>query len=30
MLWHDRSLIVLNAVAVAVFTMGIIKYYIIQ
>ena len=29
MLWHDRSLIVLNAVAVAVFTMGIIKYYII-
>jgi hypothetical protein len=29
MLWHDRALIFLNAVAIAVFLMGIIKYYII-
>ena len=29
MLWHDRALIFLNAVAIAVVLMGIIKYYII-
>ncbi len=29
MLWHDRALIFLNAVAIAVFLMGIINYYII-
>ena len=29
MLWHDRSLIFLNAAAIAVFVMGIVKYYII-
>ena len=26
MMWHDRALIVLNAVAIAVFLMGIVKY----
>ena len=29
MLWHDRSLIVLNAVAAAIFTLGIIKTFTI-
>ncbi len=28
MLWHDRALIVLNAVAIGVFLMGIIKYHL--
>ena len=28
MLWHDRALIFLNAVAIAVFVMGIVKYHI--
>ena len=27
MLWHDRALIFLNAVAIAVFIMGIVKYH---
>ena len=27
MLWHDRALIFLNAVAIAVFVMGIVKYH---
>ena len=27
MMWHDRALIVLNAVAIAVFLMGIVKYH---
>jgi len=29
MLWHDRALIFLNTAAIAVFVMGIVKYYII-
>jgi len=29
MLWHDRALIFLNAIAAAVFVMGITKYYTI-
>ena len=27
MLWHDRSLIVVNGIAIAIFSMGIIKYF---
>jgi hypothetical protein len=27
MLWHDRALIFLNAVAIAVFVIGIISYH---
>ena len=27
MLWHDRSLIVVNGIAIAIFTMGIIKHF---
>ena len=27
MLWHDRSLIVLNAVSLAIYTLGILNYY---
>ena len=30
MLWHDRALIFLNAIAAAVFVMGITKYYTIS
>ena len=30
MLWHDRALIFLNAVAIAVFLMGIINYHLVQ
>ena len=26
-LWHDRALIVLNAVSLAIYSMGIINYY---
>ena len=29
MLWHDRSLIVVNAIAVFIFLSGIIKYYFV-
>ena len=29
MLWHDRSLIVVNAIAVFIFLSGIIKHYYI-
>jgi len=27
MLWHDRALIVLNAISLAIYSMGIINYY---
>ena len=27
MLWHDRSLIVVNGIAIAIFSMGIIKHF---
>ena len=27
MLWHDRSLIVLNAVSLAIYSLGILNYY---
>jgi len=27
MLWHDRSLIVLNAISLAIYSMGILNYY---
>ena len=27
MLWHDRSLIVLNAVSLAIYTLGILNHY---
>ena len=27
MLWHDRSLIVLNAISLAIYSMGIMNYY---
>ena len=27
LLWHDRALIVLNAVSLAIYSMGIINYY---
>jgi len=27
MLWHDRSLIVVNGIAMTIFTMGIIKHF---
>ena len=27
MLWHDRALIVLNSISLAIYTMGIINYY---
>jgi hypothetical protein len=27
MLWHDRSLIVLNAVSIAIYSLGILNYY---
>ncbi len=27
MLWHDRSLILLNGIAVSIFLMGILKYF---
>ena len=30
MLWHDRALIILNAVAIAVFLMGIINYHLVE
>ncbi len=26
-LWHDRSLILLNGIAIAIFTMGILQYF---
>ena len=29
MLWHDRSLIVVNAIAIFIFLSGIIKYYFV-
>ena len=29
-LWHDRALIFLNAVAIAVFLMGIINYHLVE
>ena len=27
MLWHDRALIVLNAVSLAIYLMGVVGYY---
>ena len=27
MLWHDRALIVLNSISLAIYTLGIINYY---
>ena len=27
MLWHDRALIVLNSISLAIYSMGIINYY---
>tara|TARA_Y100000004_G_scaffold193194_1_gene255244 strand:+ start:456 stop:770 length:315 start_codon:yes stop_codon:yes gene_type:complete len=27
LLWHDRSLIVLNAISLAIYSMGILNYY---
>ena len=27
MLWHDRSLIVLNAISLAIYSMGILNYF---
>ena len=27
MLWHDRALIVLNAISFAIYSMGILNYY---
>jgi hypothetical protein len=27
MMWHDRSLILLNGIAMAIFLMGILKYF---
>ena len=27
MLWHDRSLIVLNAISLAIYSMGLLNYY---
>ena len=27
MMWHDRSLILLNGIAVSIFLMGILKYF---
>ena len=30
MLWHDRALIFLNAVAIAVFLMGILNYHLAE
>ena len=30
MLWHDRALIFLNAVAIAVFFMGILNYHLAE
>ena len=30
MLWHDRALIFLNAVAIAVFLMGILNYHLVE
>ena len=28
MLWHDRALIVLNAISLAIYTLGIMNYYL--
>ena len=28
MMWHDRALIVLNAIAIGIFTAGIINFYV--
>jgi len=27
MLWHDRALIVLNSISLAIYTLGIVNYY---
>ena len=27
MLWHDRSLMVLNAISLAIYSMGLLNYY---
>jgi len=27
MLWHDRALIVLNSISLAIYSMGILNYY---
>ena len=27
MLWHDRALIVLNSISLAIYTLGIFNYY---